>query len=163
MVRTGPSLTAYLRDSSAQTHRDQGPQLHHLEEEEAETEAEGEGVEEVSEGADDLAGGEEPGDDAGEGDHDPHEEENPHALVTVEGPVTHLDEDVGQHPQRDADTEYGEGDDDQGPGPPDEGLVGGDDGHVRVVSGPVGGGQLLAGVHGLYRPGVDGPVLGIDR
>lgn len=121
-------------------------------------------MEEVSEGADELAGREEPGDHAGEGHHDPHQEEDPHALVPVQGSITHLDEDVGQHPERDTDAEYSQRDDHQGPGPADEGLVGGDDGHVGVVGGPgVGGGDLLAGVHGLYGPGVDGSVLGIDR
>ena len=157
----------YLRNGPTQTHRNQRPQLHHFQEEEAEAETKSERVEKVSDGADDLGGGEEPGDDTGEGDDDPNEQEDSHALVPVQSPVTHLDEDVGQHPQRHADTEYCEGDDDQGPGASNEGLVGGDDRHVS--GGPSGGGgevdRVLAGVQSLYGTGVDRSVsvLGIDQ
>ena len=162
------SSNIYLRDRPAQTNRNERPQLHHFQEKEAEAETEGEGVKEVSDGADDLGGREEPGDDTGEGDDDANQQENSHALVSIESPVTHLDKHVGQHPQRDADTEYGQGDDHQGPGTPDEGLVGGNDGHVS--GGPSGGGgevggQPRAGVQTLYGPGVDRSVCvpGIDQ
>ena len=163
------SGNVYLRDGPSQTHWNQRPQLHHFQEEEAEAETEGEGVEEVSDGTDDLGGGEEPGNHAGEGDDDSNQEEDAHALVSIQGPVTHLDEDVGQHPQRDADTEYCQGNHHQGPGPPNEGLVGGDDRHVPVSSSGGGGAgcvdQVLAGVQRLDGAGVDRSVfvLGIDQ
>ena len=123
----------------------------------------------MSDGADDLGGREEPGDDTGEGDDDSNQEEDSHALVSIKRPVAHFDEDVGQHPEGDTDTEYCQGDHHQGPGPTDEGLVGGDDRHVSV--GPSGGGggggvgQVLAGVQSLDGPGVDRSVsvLGIDQ
>ena len=121
----------------------------------------------MSDGADYLGGGEEPGDDTGEGDDDSNEQENSHALVSIESPVTHLDKHVGQHPERDADTEYGQGDDHQGPGPSNEGLVGGNDGHVS--RGPSGGGgdvrQPRASVQTLYGPRMDRSVCvpGIDQ
>ena len=143
--------------------------MHHFQEKEAEAETKSERVQEVSDGADDLGGREEPGNDTGEGDDDSNQEEDSHALVSIKSPVTHLDEDVGQHPQRHADTKYCQGDHHQGPGAAHEGLVGGDDRHVSV-SPPGGGvgvgvGQVLAGVQRLDGPGVDRSVsiLGIDQ
>ena len=41
-----------------------------------------------------LGGGQEPGHGAGEGHHDPQEEQHAHALVTRQRPVTHLEEDI---------------------------------------------------------------------
>ena len=119
-VYNGRGKTPYLWYSASQSHGDQGPQLHHFQQQQAEAEAESERVKEVSHGADCLAGGQQPGHHAGEGHHDAQEEEHSHALVAVESAVTHLDEHVGQHPQGDADTEYGERDDHKGPGSPDE-------------------------------------------
>ena len=74
----------------------------------------------MSDGADDLGGREQPGNDTGEGDDDSNQEEDTHALVSIKSPVTHLDEDVGQHPQGNADPKYCQGDDDQGPGATNE-------------------------------------------
>ena len=104
------SCNSYLRDGPTQTHRNQRPQLHHFQEKEAEAETKSQGVKEVSDGADDLGGREEPGNDTGEGDDDSNQEEDSHALVSIESAVTHLDEDVGQHPEGHADTKYCQGD-----------------------------------------------------
>ena len=47
-------LISYLRYGAAEANRDQGSKLHHLEEQEAEAEAECQGVEEVTNCADHL-------------------------------------------------------------------------------------------------------------
>ena len=44
----------YLRDGAAQPDRDEGAELHHLDQQQSEAEAEGQRVEEMAESADDL-------------------------------------------------------------------------------------------------------------
>ena len=44
-------------------------------------------------------------------------------MIAVEGSVTHLDEDVDEHPEADAGSEDGDSNDDKGPGSADERFV----------------------------------------
>lgn len=71
-------------------------------------------------GANHFIGWQKPRDNTCKEAHDAQEKENAHGLITIEGSVTHLDEDVDEHPEADAGAEDGHSHDDEGPGSADE-------------------------------------------
>ena len=115
-----------VRNGTAETDRDQRSQLHGLDQQNCKTKNHRKWVEKMPMGANHFVGRKKPRNDAGKEAHDSNEEEDSHGLISIEGSVTHLDEDVDQHPETNAGPEDGHGHHNERPGPADERLVGED-------------------------------------
>ncbi len=68
-------------------------------------------------GANHFIGRQQPGHDARKEAHDAKEKQDTHRLVSVEGSIAHLDEDVDEHPEAGAGAKNGDGHDDERPVP----------------------------------------------